>query len=157
MGLLDTLKDKTGEVREQGDTVVEDGEEKLEEADAFKGALDGLDAVDEDSQEIIEAATEGAQEVASEQAENISSSMEPVNEGLSEVTDEANEAAEGEHGNAEGISDAPGDYGSVASQAESGFEQHAAEFEEAGESAQEINDEFRDRADDMSSRLESFF
>lgn len=158
MGLLDTLKDKTSEVKEQGDAVVETGEEKLEEADAFKGALDGLDALDEDAQEIIDTATEGAQEVATEQAESaISTPMESVNEGLSEVTEEAGEYAEVEHGNAEGVSDAPGDYGSVASQAESSFEQHASEFEESGESAQEINDEFRDRADDMVSRLESIF
>lgn len=157
MGLLDTLNDKKNEIKEQGDSVVETGEEKLEEADAFKGALDGVDAIDEDTQEILDTATEGAQEVASENADMIQSNMEPVSEGLTEVTDEATEAEEAEQGNVDSVSDAPGDYGSVASQAASGFEQLAEGFNETGESAQEMNDEFRDKADDMSSRLESFF
>lgn len=158
MRLLDTLNTKTDEFTEQGDAVVETGEEKLEEADAFKGALDGLDALDEDAQEIIDTATEGAQEVAIDQAESaINTPMESVNEGLSEVTEEAEEYAEIEHGNADGVSDAPGDYSSVASQAESSFEQHASEFEESGESANAINEEFRERAEAMVSRLESIF
>lgn len=158
MAKLDDLRDKTSEFREQGDRVVDTGEQKLEEADAFKGALDGLDALDEDAQEIIDNATEGAQEVASEQAESaIQQPMESVSENLSEVTDEASEYAGVEHQNAENVSDAPGDYGSVASQAESGFEQHAEQFEESGENAQEINDEFKDRADEMANRLDSLF
>jgi hypothetical protein len=96
--------------------------------------------------------------VASEQAESaIKEPMEGVSENLSEVTDEATEYAGVEHQNAEGVSGASGDYGSVASQAERGFEQHAEQFEESGECAQEINDEFKDRADDMASRLESLF
>ena len=96
--------------------------------------------------------------MASEQAESaIQQPMEGVSENLSEVTDEATEYAGVEHQNAEGVSDAHGDYGSVASQAESSFKQHAEQFEESGEKAQEINDEFRDKADDMASRLESLF
>lgn len=158
MGLLDTLKDKTDEVREQGDSVVETGEEKLEEASDFRGCLDGLDPLDEDAQAIIDTATEGAAEVASEQAEEaINSPMEGVTENLSEVSDEARGYAEVERGNGEGISDAPGDYGSVASQAESGFEQHATEFDESADSARAINDKFRERADNMISQLEAFF
>lgn len=157
MGLLDTLNDKKNEIKEQGDSVVETGQEKLEEAGEFKGALDGLDAIDEDTQEIIDTATEGGQDVATENAEMIQSNMEPVSEGLTEVSDEANEAEEAEQGNAQMVSDAPGDYGSVASQAESGFEQLAEGFNETSESAQEMNNEFSSKADEMASQLESIF
>lgn len=157
MGLLDTLNDKKNEIKEQGDSVVETGQEKLEEAGEFKGALDGLDSIDEDTQEIIDTATEGAQEVASENADMIQSNMEPVNEGLTEVSDEANEAEDAERSNVDSVSDAPGDYGGVASQASSGFEQLAEGFNETSESAQEMNDEFGSKADEMASQLESIF
>lgn len=157
MAKLEDLGNKTNEVKEQGDQVQEMGEQKLEEADDFKGTLDGLDALDEDTQTIIDTATEGAQEVAREQGENIQTSMESVEDNLNDISEEALGYADIEHGNAENISNASGDYDSVASQAESSFEQHAEQFEESGETAQELSNEFKDIADDMNSKLESLF
>lgn len=158
MRTIDKLTDQTDTVKEQGDEIVETGETKIEEAGEMKSAIDSLEALDEDAQEIIDTATEGAQEVASEQAESaIMQPMEGVNEGLTEVTTEATESADIEHQNADTISDAVGDYGSVSSQAESSFEQHAEEIESVGDNAQEINDEFRDRSNEMKDELDSFF
>lgn len=158
MRTIDKLTSQTDTVKEQGDEIIETGETKLEGAGEMKSAIDSLEALDEDAQEIIDTATEGAQEVASEQAESaIMQPMEGVNEGLTEVTNEATESADIEHQNADTISDAVGDYGSVSSQAESSFEQHASEIESVGDNAQEINDEFRDRSNEMKDELDSFF
>lgn len=158
MGILDDLTNRSTEVKEQGSQIVEVGQQKLEEAGEMKSAIDGLDAIDEDAQAIIDAATEGAQEVASEVGESeIASPMEGVTEQLSEVNSEAMEASSTESSNAETISVGAGDYASVEAQAASSFEQHAEQLAEVGESAQELADEFRDQSEEMRSTLDSFF
>ena len=157
MSKLEDLGTTTGEIKERGDQVKEEGEQDLEEATTFKGVLDGIDVLDEDTQMIVDTATEGAQEVAREQRENIQTSMESVEDNLNDISEEALGYADIEHGNAENISNTSGDYDSVASQAESSFEQHAEQFEESGETAQELSNEFKDIADDLDSKLESLF
>ena len=155
---LEDLGTAIGEGKEQGGQVKEMGEQKLKKAEDFNVVLnDGIDVLDEDTQEIKDTATEGAQEVAREQGENIQTSMESVEDNLNDISGEALGYADVEHGNAENISNASGDYDSVASQAESDFEQHAEQFEESGKTAQELSNEFKDIANDMNSKLDSLF
>jgi len=143
MGKLEDLSKRIDDGREQGDQIMETADEKIDDAENFKSALDSIEIVDEDTQDILNEGTDGASEVATEQGEQIVSQMEGVSEQLSEVSSEADESAETEHGNAEKISDAPGDYSSVASQAESRFEEQAANYEGVRDESQEINDYFK--------------
>ena len=158
MGMLDKIHDNTDKFKEQGDSVVDIGNQKIEEANEMRSARDGLEAPDETTQEIIDNLTAGLQEVASEIAEEqIAAPMESVNEGLDEVKNEADESAGIESGNAERISDAVGDYDAVASEAESNFEQYANDLTLAGENAEAINNEFREQKEEFKNGLESAF
>lgn len=158
MGKLEDIRKKTSEMQEKGDQVVETGETKVKEAEEFKSALDGLDIIDEDARAILDSATQGAIDVANEQSDTaIKTPMETVSDGLTEVSAEADEYSSIEKSNADTVSDAVGDYASVGSQTEASFEQRASDFDNSGESAELVRDEFKEQASDLSNLLESLF
>ena len=158
MGKLEEISKRNDELKGEGDNVVADGNQKLEEAQEFKGALDGLDIFDEDAGAIQEAATESAKEVASEQAENtIEKPMDDVTGSFTENAEAADTYSGTERENANKVSDAVGDYSSVGSTAQGEFNEHANQFEEARNMADNLSNEFSGKANDMVGRLEGMF
>lgn len=158
MGLLDSLNSSMDQQNEQGERILEEGQQACEEANSMKSALEGLDVVDDETQAIIESATNGAKEVATEQAESrIGSPMESVTVGIEQIKTDAIDAASTESGNAENISSVEGDYSSVASQASGNFIELARQYEDVNQNAQAIKEAFSSRSEEMKKQLESFF
>lgn len=157
MKLIDKISNDTEGKRQEGTDVVQVGNEKLENAAEVKNALEGTQKLDEDTEQIINEAMEGAQEVADQNAEQVASEMENVNQGLDAIKSEADEGSAIEQQNADTVSGSVGDYGSVQSQAAGALEQHAEQIDSLGQSAQELNDEFKQQRNQIESDLKSFF
>ena len=115
MGSVKTgLDGRINQGREAGDEIAQTGQEKVGEAQESRQAIDGTNAVDDETQAAVQEAMNEAKTIA----ENIASSeiREPsdqIGNELGEVSNEATEYGDRETENAGSASGAVGDFNSV--------------------------------------------
>ena len=144
--------------RERGQEITDAAQDKLSEAQESKAALDGTNAVDDETQQAVESAEESSRETADGIAESeIDQPTESVVESLNEVSNEATEYSDQETGNAGKASEMKGDYSSIGSNLSSRFEQSAQEFQALSQNATETGDRINQTNSQLASDLRGVF
>lgn len=152
------IESNINENRDKGQEITDLAQDKLSEAQESKAALDGTNAVDDETQQAVESANEEARGTAEGIASGeIDQPTESVVESLNETSNEANEYSDQESDNASTASGMTGDYASIGGNLSSQFEQSAQEFQSLSENAQETGEQINQTNSQLASDLRGTF
>ena len=144
--------------QERGTEIKEVAEQKLEEAEASKNALDQIETVDDDDKAALETALTTSEGIAKSIAESeIKEPGREVGESLKETSEESTEYSETERAGAEKASEMVGDYTEVGGNLAGELEQSGQEFEEIAAQSDQIRDELMSEYDQRAAALEGIF
>ena len=152
------IESNIGDNRNRGQEIADVGQEKVSEATESRDALEGTNAVDDETQQAVEAARQSARETANGIAESeINQPTESVVESLGEVSNEAGEYSSVESNNASMAHGMRGDYTSIGGNLASQFETSAQEFQQLSEQAQLTSEQIHTRNSQIASDLMGTF
>lgn len=158
MSKLETYKSKLEDVKGKGKELKGEADDVLNEAGETKGTIEGLEVVDEETQNAIETGEQACDQTASELGEQeIKSPADEIGEMTSEQTEEAKEDGRIEAQNAEQLNGVGERFSDAVSGAVSSLESHSKQFEDAAEQAEAVKGEIESMAQEAVSQLESVF
>lgn len=144
--------------QEKGGEIKEAGERKLEEAEASQGAMEQVEAIDDDDKAALDAARSESDGIAKAVAESeIKEPGHEVGESLKENTEQSTEYSEIEMADAGKASEMVGDYSDVGGGLSGELQESAQEFQEIAEESDQVNDELQSEYDQIAAALEGVF
>ena len=151
-------RQKVESYREKGSEIKEVGKQKLEEAEASQGAMEHIEAIDDDDKAALDAARNESDGIAKAIAESeVKEPGHEVGESLRETSEQTIEYSETEMADAEKASEMVGDYSAVGGELSSELQKSGQEFQEIAEESDQINDELQAEYDQLAAALEGVF
>lgn len=144
--------------QERGREVQESGEQKLEEAEASQGAMEQIEAIDDDDKAALDAARSESDGIAKAIAESeIKEPGREIGESLKETSEQSTEYSETEMADAEKASEMVGGYSEVGGELSSELQGSCQEFQDIAEESDQVNDELQSEYDQLAAALEGVF
>lgn len=144
--------------QERGREVQESGEQKLEEAEASQGAMEQIEAIDDDDKAALDAARSESDGIAKAIAESeIKEPGREIGESLKETSEQSTEYRETEMADAEKASEMVGDYSEAGGELSSELQESGQEFQDIAEESDQVNDELQAEYDQLAASLEGVF
>lgn len=144
--------------QEKGGEIKEAGEQKLEEAEASQGAMEQIEAIDDDDKAALDAARSESDGIAKAIAESeVKEPGREVGDSLKENAEQSAEYSEIEMADAEKASEMVGDYSEVGGGLSGELQKSAQEFQEIAEESDQVDDELQSEYDQIVASLEGVF
>lgn len=151
-------KQKVESDQECGSEIKEAGEQKLEEAEASQGAMEQIEAIDDDDKAALDAARSESDGIAKAIAESeVKEPGREVGESLKETSEQSTEYSETEMADSEKAAEMVGDYSEVGGELSSELQESGQEFQEIAEESDQVNDELQSEYDQIAASLEGVF
>ena len=151
-------RQKVESAQERGREVQESGEQKLEEAEASQGAMEQIEAIDDDDKAALDAARSESDGIAKAIAESeIKEPGREIGESLKETSEQSTEYRETEMADAEKASEMVGDYAEAGVELSSELQESGQEFQDIAEESDQVNDELQAEYDQLAASLEGGF
>ena len=159
MGSLEQgLRSSLEEAEQRGMEVRENAEQKIDEAQESKEALDQIEAIDDDDKAALQEAINESRDIAQGIAENeITTPGSEISSSLEGISEQSSEYSETEIQDSEKASGTIGDFQGPGAELASKLQESGESFRELADESSEMNEEMQSEFQQDAATLESVF